>query len=210
MLEIERLEAVQGGVGLAEPALLLVDVSQLDEAAAEARFESITDYFANRERAQSSDPGSYRPLPATSLYLAPGEWKTAVERTPIHLISHFPEPGSPTTLDFDVARSIVEAGNSGKYILKPVIRTVLTAVGGNIKGFVLPDTVQTAVLAISGTDTVASTYTSAGSYSIRGIDAGTYSLHYIPVDTLFKKFVKDGVTVALGQVTTVDTVRLQK
>ncbi len=114
------------------------------------------------------------------------------------------------TLDFDVARSIVEAGNSGKYILKPVIRTVLTAVGGNIKGFVLPDTVQTAVLAISGTDTVASTYTSAGGYSIRGIDAGTYSLHYIPVDTLFQKFVKDGVTVTLGQVTTVDTVRLQK
>ena len=31
------------------------------------------------------------------------------------------------TLDFDVAKSIVEAGNSGKYILKPVIRTVLTA-----------------------------------------------------------------------------------
>lgn len=114
------------------------------------------------------------------------------------------------TLDFDVAKSIVEAGNSGKYILKPVIRAVLTAMGGNIKGFVLPDSVQTAVLAIQGTDTVASTYTAAGGYSIRGIDAGTYSLHYIPVDTLFKKYVKDGVTVSLGQVTTVDTVKLQK
>ncbi len=114
------------------------------------------------------------------------------------------------TLDFDVAKSIVEAGNSGKYILKPVIRAVLTAVGGNIKGFVLPDSVQTAVIAIQGPDTIASTYTSAGGYSIRGLEAGTYSLHYIPTDTLFKKFVKDGVTVSLGQVTTVDTVRLQK
>ncbi|WP_246858996.1 DUF4382 domain-containing protein [Chitinophaga sp. XS-30] len=47
------------------------------------------------------------------------------------------------TLDFDVAKSIVETG-SGKYILKPVIRTILEAVGGNIKGVVLPDSVQTA------------------------------------------------------------------
>src|SRR5687768_3184429 len=36
-------------------------------------------------------------------------------------------------LDFDAARSIVAAGN-GKFVLKPVIRTVLNAVGGSIKG----------------------------------------------------------------------------
>jgi hypothetical protein len=114
------------------------------------------------------------------------------------------------TLDFDVAKSIVEAGNSGKYILKPVIRAVLEAVGGNIKGFVLPDTVQTAVLAIRGTDTIASTYTAAGGYLLRGIEAGTYSMHYLPTDTTFLPAVKDGVTVTLGQITTVDTVRLQK
>lgn len=114
------------------------------------------------------------------------------------------------TLDFDVAKSIVKAGNSGKYILKPVIRAVLEAVGGNIKGFVLPDTVKTAVLAIRGADTVASTYTAAGGYLLRGIDAGTYSMHYLPTDTTFKPFIKDGVTVELGRITTVDTVRLQK
>lgn len=114
------------------------------------------------------------------------------------------------TLDFDVAKSIVEAGNSGKYILKPVIRAVLEAVGGNIKGFVLPDSVQTAVLAIRGTDTIASTYSAAGGYLLRGIEAGTYSMHYLPTDTTFLPFVKDGVTVNLGQITTIDTVRLQK
>ncbi len=38
--------------------------------AAEARFEAITDYHANRVRAASSDPGSYRPLPPESLYLS--------------------------------------------------------------------------------------------------------------------------------------------
>lgn len=114
------------------------------------------------------------------------------------------------TLDFDVAKSIVEAGNSGKYILKPVIRAVLEAVGGNIKGAVVPDTVKTAVLAIRGTDTVASTYTAAGGYLLRGIDAGTYALHFLPTDTTFLPAVKEGVAVTLGRVTTADTVRLQK
>ena len=44
-------------------------------------------------------------------------------------------------LDFDAARSIVVTGNK-KYILKPVIRTVLKAAGGSIKGAVLPDSVR--------------------------------------------------------------------
>lgn len=113
------------------------------------------------------------------------------------------------TLDFDVAKSIVKAGNSGKYILKPVIRTVLEAVGGNIRGGVLPDSVQTAVLAIQGPDTIASTYSLGGGYLIRGIPAGAYDLHFLPTDTNFLPAVKTAVPVTLGQVTTVDTVRLQ-
>lgn len=113
------------------------------------------------------------------------------------------------TLDFDVAKSIVETG-SGKYILKPVIRTILEAVGGNIKGVVLPDSVQTAVLAIDGMDTVASTYSAAGEYLIRGVDAGTYALHFIPTDTTLESFVQPGVVVNLGQVAVADTVRLVK
>lgn len=37
-------------------------------------------------------------------------------------------------LDFDASRSIVEAGNSGKYLLKPVIRAVSFAETGAIEG----------------------------------------------------------------------------
>ena len=40
-------------------------------------------------------------------------------------------------LDFDVAKSIVETG-SGKYMLKPVIRSTLEAVGGSVRGVVSP------------------------------------------------------------------------
>lgn len=112
-------------------------------------------------------------------------------------------------LDFDVAKSVHEAGNSGKYMLKPVIRGFMEAQGGVIRGAVTPDSVITAVLAINGTDTVASTYTDHGAYMIKGIAAGTYNLHFIPGDTIHSVAVKNGVAVSLGQVTTVDTLRLQ-
>lgn len=114
------------------------------------------------------------------------------------------------TLDFDVAKSIVKTGN-GKYILKPVIRTVLEAVGGTIKGVVLPDTIQTAILAIMGPDTIASTYSgSNGGYIIKGLPAGSYSLSFIPGDTTFFDTTRLGIIVNTGQVTIVDTTWLHQ
>lgn len=112
-------------------------------------------------------------------------------------------------LDFDVAKSIHEAGAAGKYMLKPVIRGFMQAQGGTIKGVVAPDSITTAILAINGADTVASTYTDHGNYLIKGIDAGTYALHFIPSDTTLSTVIKEGVTVSLGQVTAVDTMRLK-
>ena len=110
-------------------------------------------------------------------------------------------------LDFDAARSIVQTGN-GKYILKPVIRTSLQAVGGSVRGYVLPDSLRTAVFALQGTDTVAGTYTSGGSYMLKGLDAGTYTLAFSPSDSTYKSQTKTGVVVTTNTVTTVDTVRL--
>jgi hypothetical protein len=113
------------------------------------------------------------------------------------------------TLDFDAGKSIVKTGNS-KYILKPVIRTVLNAVGGSIQGFVLPDSVTTAVYAIQPPDTIATTFTgSNGGYLIKGLPAGSYSLSLVPGDTTFKTESRTGITVSTGNVTMVDTVHLQ-
>lgn len=114
-------------------------------------------------------------------------------------------------LDFDVAKSIVKAGNSGKYILKPVIRTFLDAQGGNLQGSVLPDTVQTAILAIADGDTV-STYTSEdGGFLFRSINPGSYELQFLP-DSLsgFLPFDTIGVAVEEGQVTDIGTITLTK
>jgi hypothetical protein len=110
-------------------------------------------------------------------------------------------------LDFDAARSIVKTGN-GKYILKPVIRTTLQSIGGSIKGYVLPNTFNTSVFAIQGTDTVAGTTTVSGAYLIKGLNAGAYTVSFVPGDTTYKSQTKTGVNVTNNTVTTVDTVRL--
>ena len=112
-------------------------------------------------------------------------------------------------LDFDASRSIVKTGN-GKYILKPVIRATMQAQGGSIKGYVLPNTFNTSVFAIQGPDTLAGTITSNGSYLIKGLNAGTYSLAFAPSDTSYKSQTKSGIGVTNNTVTTVDTVRLVK
>jgi transcription-repair coupling factor (superfamily II helicase) len=70
--------------------------------AAEARFEAIADYHENRVRAQKAEPGSYRPMPALSLYLTAEEWEKQIVGRPMHQATPFREPESATVLDFDV------------------------------------------------------------------------------------------------------------
>jgi len=111
-------------------------------------------------------------------------------------------------LDFDAGKSIVHTG-SDKYILKPVIRTILQAVGGSITGNVQPDSVKTIIYAIQGSDTAASTFTDAnGGYLIKALTAGSYDLHFWPMDTTFLPAVRTGVSVSDGNLTVVDTVHL--
>ena len=69
--------------------------------AADARFEAIADYFQNRERAQSSDPGSYRPLPPEALHFSRGEWDALVKARGLHLTTPFSEPASARVVDFE-------------------------------------------------------------------------------------------------------------
>lgn len=114
-------------------------------------------------------------------------------------------------LDFDAGKSIVKAGNSGKFILKPVLRVMsFVPSGGNVKGVVAPDSVITAIYAINGSDTVASTFTQIGNghYMIRDLAAGTYMFSYVPNDSIHKTATRS-VPVTLGQITILDTVKLE-
>jgi hypothetical protein len=105
-------------------------------------------------------------------------------------------------LDFDAARSVVKAGTSGKYNLKPVIRTIAEAQSGAVKGVVAPLVSSPAVYAIAGTDTVGTAFADplTGRFLIKGLAAGTYKITFEPA-TGFVGTVKENVTVSVGVVT---------
>nr|WP_314444728.1 transcription-repair coupling factor [uncultured Sphingomonas sp.] len=72
------------------------------DGAVTARREAIQDYFSNRERAMVAEPGSYRPLAPSALYLSAKEWGGILSDRPVHLATAFPEPASDRVIDFGV------------------------------------------------------------------------------------------------------------
>ncbi len=86
-------------------------------------------------------------------------------------------------LDFDASRSIVEAGNSGKFLLKPVIRTVEFAQTGAIEGDIEPAESLPWVYAIAGADTVAGTKANPeGEFRLVGLLPGSYTVAINPTE----------------------------
>ncbi|MFO7720668.1 MAG: DUF4382 domain-containing protein [Gillisia sp.] len=83
-------------------------------------------------------------------------------------------------LDFDVDQSIVKAGNSGNYILKPVIRLVNIEATGTIKGEVQPSLSQSVVKAASANHTITAYTAADGKFSLNGVPAGTYQVSVTP------------------------------
>ena len=113
-------------------------------------------------------------------------------------------------LDFDVSKSIVKTGNA-KYLLKPTIRTVLNAVGGSVKGVVMPKDFQSKVCAVQGVDTIACTYTDAiGGYLFRGLPTGAYDFYYKPSNITYKDSLRTGISIQFNTVKTIDTTFLHQ
>lgn len=113
-------------------------------------------------------------------------------------------------LDFEAAKSIVTTGN-GKYILKPVIKVVSEAQDGAIEGKVIPAELNVAVFAISGQDTLGTSYVLPGSddFFIGGLPAGVYTVSCDPGDLSgYQKVSKENIAVSLGEITSVGTVEL--
>ncbi|HWH22613.1 MAG TPA: transcription-repair coupling factor [Allosphingosinicella sp.] len=98
------------------------------EGAADARFEAIADYYQNRTRAQSNDPGSYRPLDPQALYLTRSEWDGIIAGRPIHLTTPFHEPESAAVADFEVdaARDFAPERAQNANIYEAVVDHVAT------------------------------------------------------------------------------------
>lgn len=114
-------------------------------------------------------------------------------------------------LDFDASRSIVKAGNSGKYLLKPVIKTVNLAQTGAIGGTVEPVEAQPWVYAIADQDTLAGTQANEqGEYLMIGLLSGTYNVAVFPDTTVYNEVIVEGVEVTAPDTTTLDLVTLEE
>jgi len=113
-------------------------------------------------------------------------------------------------IDFDANRSVVSAGNSGQYILKPVIRAFMDAVGGSVKGWVLPGAAAAQVWAIKNTDTLLALPDAAtGYYFFGGLDQGTWQLEFDATNVIYQD-TSFTVDVNSGSITEVDTVNLHQ
>lgn len=110
-------------------------------------------------------------------------------------------------IDFDAAKSIVEAGNSGNIILKPVLRAFLEQSQG-VQGQVLPVDAQSVRVTVTGNSNDLNTYVDGnGNYVVQGIDPGTYSLTFTPNER-YNPTTITGVVVADDQLTIVPPVTL--
>ena len=84
-------------------------------------------------------------------------------------------------IDFDANVSIIQTGN-GTYKLKPVLRTIVTAITGNIKGSITPIGTLAIVSATSSSNVVySSNVNSLGFFQISGLPAGAYTFTITPL-----------------------------
>lgn len=113
------------------------------------------------------------------------------------------------TFDWDVESSVIKAGNSGKYNLKPVIRVSTEAQSGAISGIVSPSDVMCLVTASDGVVDI-STYTNEeGVFLIQGVPEGIYTVIIEPdADSGYGTVQIEDVEVNLGSTTDLGTIEL--
>lgn len=106
-------------------------------------------------------------------------------------------------IDFDASASIVVTG-AGTYKLKPVLRTIVTAISGNISGSITPIGTLATVTAVSSANVeYSSSVNSEGQFQISGLPPGSYTfivtpqLPLLPV-TQLNVVVEAGTTTNIG------------
>lgn len=110
-------------------------------------------------------------------------------------------------LDFDAARSIVQT-SSGNYNLKPVIRTVVEAQNGAIKGTISTSLSSTsAIYATSGTDTTGTFSDENGNFLIRGLRPATYKVVISPNEKYQSRTIEN-INVQAGKITDLNTIEI--
>ena len=132
------------------------------------------------------------------------------------------EPGFSYTfiLDWDVQKSVVMAGNSGMYNLKPVIRVNAEvnsgSIAGNLTGEVLIDgssvfnpleNISIEVYTALGVYVTESGTNAAGDFLIHGLASGDYKLKIVNLEA-YDDYESDMISVTVGAVNTVEPIVL--
>ena len=108
------------------------------------------------------------------------------------------EPGGigKLVLDFDPCRSVVKAGNSGRYNLKPVIRAYVNPTN-DIEGYTVPGAIVSAQQ--GGVSLKSTTADTTGKFVLWPVDAGSYDV--VVTGAGLPNLVLTGVQVIEGRVT---------
>jgi len=133
------------------------------------------------------------------------------------------EPGFSYTfiLDWDVQKSVVKAGNSGKYNLKPVIRVNAEVNSGSIKGNVIAEAIEGDEIngavplegAVVSIYTVGDTYVTGtltddnGDFLIQGLEAGDYILKIEDINYI--NYESTAIKVIVGEVSDAGIIELK-
>lgn len=103
-------------------------------------------------------------------------------------------------LDFDVDQSIVSAGNSGGFTLKPVIRLAAVEGSATISGEVQPSDFQSVVKVQNAANTITAYTAQDGKFSLNGVPAGTYQFTVTPeASSGYNTYVVNNVVVTSGE-----------
>jgi hypothetical protein len=107
-------------------------------------------------------------------------------------------------LDFDANQSIVSNGNN-EYQLKPVIRTVDSAISGSIRGSLTPVGTIATVTATSNGLTCSTVADANGKFQFSGLPKGSYDITVTPVlpllpVTITARTVNVGISTNLGEI----------
>ena len=119
-------------------------------------------------------------------------------------------------LDFDAGRSVVRAGNSGRYNLKPVIRGMVQEVDvpatdvGAIAGQLDPAGPLYVFAYQAAGDTIATYANDEGAFLLADAPAGTYTVEIVPPETAtYDTLVLFDVLVAVGDTTDLGVLELE-
>lgn len=119
------------------------------------------------------------------------------------------------TIDFDAHESVHKAGNSGKYILRPVLRAMVEGVDtvqtGSVTGIIEPMEANPSIYALMEGDTLATTQTdTSGSFLLEELNEGIYELRIDAANESYQDTTVSEVSVSAGSQTDVGTITLNE